>query len=155
MRRLMKSIRSIRSRRTRLSKLLGEKMAAEYSRWSGVPIVGLRISNIMEPADYARFSTWQNDTRIRKWNLWGYVDARDVAQACRLGLTANVTGAPNYIIAAGDTCMKRANAELMATVFPGVPLRTKEPNATLLSIEKATRELGYLPKYSWRAIGAV
>ena len=29
--------------------------------------------------------------QLRKWNLWGYVDCRDVAQACRLGLTADVT----------------------------------------------------------------
>jgi nucleoside-diphosphate-sugar epimerase len=133
-----------------LSKLLGEKMAVEYSRWSGIPIVGLRISNIMEPHDYARFESYQDDPRIRKWNLWGYVDARDVAQACRLGLTANVSGAPNYIIAAADTCMRRPNSELMNSIFPGVPLRTKEPHATLLSIEKARAELGYSPKYSWR-----
>ena len=38
----------------------------------------------MEPPDYARFATWQDDARIRKWNLWGYVDARDVATAVRL-----------------------------------------------------------------------
>ena len=37
-----------------LSKLVGETMAAQFARRSGIGFVGLRISNIMEPADYAR-----------------------------------------------------------------------------------------------------
>jgi nucleoside-diphosphate-sugar epimerase len=59
-----------------LSKLMGEAMAEQLARRTGVPFVGLRISNIMEPADYARFASWQDDARARRWNLWGYVDAR-------------------------------------------------------------------------------
>ena len=68
-----------------LSKLVGETMATEFARRTGVPFVGLRISNIMEPTDYARFPRFQADARLRKWNLWGYVDARDVAAAVRGG----------------------------------------------------------------------
>ena len=71
----------------------GETMADQFARRSGVPFVGLRISNIMEPPDYARFESWQDDARIRKWNLWGYVDARDVAQAVARSLEADVRGA--------------------------------------------------------------
>src|SRR6187431_1144811 len=67
-----------------LSKLVGETLAAQLSRQHGIPFVGLRISNIMEPADYATFPSWQDDPARRRWNLWGYVDARDVAQAVRL-----------------------------------------------------------------------
>ncbi|MEO0561650.1 MAG: NAD(P)-dependent oxidoreductase, partial [Chloroflexota bacterium] len=66
-----------------LSKLLSEGMAVQFNRWTGTPFIGLRISNIMELHDYARFPSWQDDPTLRKWNLWGYVDARDVAQACR------------------------------------------------------------------------
>ena len=28
-------------------------------------------SNVMEPHDYARFESWQDDPHTRKWNLWG------------------------------------------------------------------------------------
>jgi len=134
-----------------LSKVLGEKMARQVARWSGVPIVSLRFSNIMEPHDYAQFPAFQDDPQLRKWNLWGYVDARDVAQSCRLGLEADIRGAEAFIIAAADTVMERPNKELMAAVFPGVPLREGTgPNETLLSIDKARRLLGYTPAYSWR-----
>jgi nucleoside-diphosphate-sugar epimerase len=134
-----------------LTKVLGEEMARQMNRWSGIPFINLRLSNVMEPHDYARFPTFQNDARLRKWNLWGYVDARDVAQSCRLGLEAEISGAESFIIAAADTCMNRSNSSLMAEVFPGVPLHDGVgDHDTLLSIDKARRVLGYNPQYTWR-----
>src|SRR5579859_1182792 len=35
-----------------LSKILNEEMARQMNRWSGIPFIGLRFSNIMEPHDY-------------------------------------------------------------------------------------------------------
>lgn len=134
-----------------LSKVLSEEMARQFNRWSGVPFVGLRFSNIMELHDYERFPTFAHDPRLRKWNLWGYVDARDVAQSCRLGLEADIKGAESFIIAAADTVMDRSSKDLLAEVFPGVPLHGEIGEfETLLSIQKARRLLGYEPKYSWR-----
>ena len=54
-----------------LSKLVGETLATQFSRRSGIPFVGLRISNIMEPDDYAEFPTYWADARLRRWNLCG------------------------------------------------------------------------------------
>jgi len=134
-----------------LSKVVGEELARQFSRWTGIAYVGLRFSNVMEPHDYARFPGFWDDAQLRRWNLWGYVDARDVAQACRLALDADISGAEVFIIAAGDTVMNRPNAELMAEVFPGVELRGEiGEHDTLLSIAKARRVLGYEPRYSWR-----
>jgi nucleoside-diphosphate-sugar epimerase len=136
-----------------LSKILSEEMARQMNRWSGIPFVGLRFSNIMEPQDYERFPGFWQDARLRKWNLWSYVDARDVAQSCRLGLEAKLTGAEVFIIAAADTVMNRPNAELMAEVFPDVPLRAGTGDfETLLSINRARERLGYAPAYSWRTL---
>ena len=106
-----------------LSKLVGETMAAQFARRSGIGFVGLRISNIMEPDDYARFPSYWDDPHLRKWNLWGYVDARDVATAVRLALETPIEGAEVAIIAAADTVMVRPSADLMAEVFPTVPMR--------------------------------
>src|SRR5438270_6631456 len=69
-----------------LSKVLSEEMARQFNRWSGVPFVGLRFSNIMVPHVYGRFLAFSPDEDLRKWNLRGHVDARGVAQCCRLGL---------------------------------------------------------------------
>ena len=75
--------------------------------------------------DYEEFPSFWPDPHARKWNLWGYVDVRDVAAACRLALEAPaeaVAGSPSFIIAAADTVMNRSSSALLAEVFPGVPL---------------------------------
>jgi nucleoside-diphosphate-sugar epimerase len=133
-----------------LSKLVGETLAEQVNRQTGIPFVGLRISNIMEPPDYARFESWQGDPRVRKWNLWGYVDARDVAAACRLAVEGSTTGAEVAIVAAADTTMRRPSMELLAEVFPDVPLRRQiSGRETLLAIDHARELLGYEPAHSW------
>ena len=138
-----------------LSKVVSEEMARQFSRWNGIPHLGLRFSNVMEPHDYERFPGFWDDAQLRRWNLWGYVDARDVAQSCRLALETDLSDADVFIIAAADTVMNRPSADLMAEVYPGVALRGGVGEfGTLLSIEKARRLLGYEPEFSWRdAIG--
>lgn len=136
-----------------LSKVLGEEMARQFSRWSGIPIVGLRFSNIMERADYESFRSFWEDPSIRKWNLWSYVDESHVAQSVRRALETDVRGADAFIIAAADTVMRRPSRELMAEVFPGVPVAEDTPeHGTLLGIAKARRLLGYEPAFSWREL---
>ena len=135
-----------------LGKAVDEEMAHHFCRWNPqTKIVGLRFSNVMEPHEYAAFPAFDADPWLRKWNAWGYIDARDGAQAVRKALELDATGYDVFIVANADTCMSTPSAELAALVFPGVELRRPvEGTETLLSIEKARRVLGYEPEHSWR-----
>lgn len=135
-----------------LGKLVDETIARQFARWDpALKIVGLRFSNVMDVEDYKPFPSFDSDPRKRKWNLWSYIDARDGAQAVRKAIEARFTGFEAFIIANADTVMSRTNASLMADVFPGVEIRpTMSANGTLLSIDKATRLLGYHPQHRWR-----
>ena len=135
-----------------LVKHLEEQMAVELVRWHPeLSITALRFSNVMDPADYAAFPSFDADASLRKWNLWSYIDARDGAQAVSRALAGARPGFERYIIAAADTVMTRPNAELVAEVFPGVPVRGDVGvNDTMLSIDKARRLLGFEPQHSWR-----
>ncbi len=136
-----------------LSKVLGEEMARQFHRWSGIPFVGLRFSNVMERADYERFPSFWDDPLLRKWNLWGYVDESHVGQSVRRALEADVAGAEAFIIAAADTVMKRPSRDLMAEVFPSVPVADGvAEHGTLLGIDKARAMLGYSPDFTWREL---
>ena len=136
-----------------LSKVLGETMAEQISAWSGIPIVGLRLSNVHVAEDYPKIPGYWSDPLVRAFNLWAYVDVRDAAQACRRALDANVSGAPSYVIAARDTLMNRPSADLAAEVFPGVPVRGELAGyASLLDSSRAGRELGYVAEHSWREV---
>jgi nucleoside-diphosphate-sugar epimerase len=138
-----------------LAKGLAEEMARQMHRWNpATSFLGLRISNIIEPHEYGLFAGWQQDPDIRKWNLWSYVDSRDVALACRLALEAPTIGADHCIIAASDSVMGRPSADLMAACFPQVAMtRTVGEFESLQSTDKARRLLGYVPRHSWRTSG--
>ena len=135
-----------------LSKALGEEMAVQFCRWDPrAKIIGLRFSNVMYPAEYQQFPGFDADPHARKFNLWGYIDARDGAQAVRKALELEATGAEVFIIANADTVMQRSSAALMAEVFPDVEVRGElGQHETLLSITAARRVLGYSPQHSWR-----
>ena len=49
-------------------------------------ITALRFSNVMDPADYEAFPSFDADATLRKWNLWAYIDGRDGAQAVELAV---------------------------------------------------------------------
>jgi nucleoside-diphosphate-sugar epimerase len=134
-----------------LSKVVSETLAGQIAGWAGIPFVALRFSNIFEAHDYARVPGFWADPRGRRWNLWGYIDVRDAAAACRLALEAPVTGADSFIIAAADTIMDRPSRELLSSVYPDVPLaREVGEFETLLAIDHAREVLGFDPLHSWR-----
>ena len=138
-----------------LVKTLEEEMARQFCRWEpALTMAGLRFSNVMDAADYARFPGFDADPRSRSWNLWGYIDGRDGAQAVRRALEHCARGGGGvevFVIANADTVMSRSSAALAAEVFPDVPVtRALGEHETLLSIEKARRVLGYDPEHSWR-----
>ncbi len=135
-----------------LAKTLEEEMAGQFCRWDpSLKMIGLRFSNVMYPEDYAEFPSFDADPMLRKWNLWGYIDARDGAQAVRRGLELDTTGQDVFVIANADTVMSTPSADLARQVFPDVELRGDVSGTqTLLSIDKARRVLGYDPQHSWR-----
>jgi len=135
-----------------LSKTLEEEMARQFARWRPeLSIIGLRFSNVMEPADYADFPSFDADPALRRWNAWSYIDARDGAGAGLAALDHPGRGAGVFVIANSDTVMSRPSAELAAEQFPGVEVRGPvEGNQTLMSSERARRVLGWTPVHSWR-----
>jgi nucleoside-diphosphate-sugar epimerase len=135
-----------------LGKAVEEEMAWHFCRWNPeASIIGLRFSNVMEPGDYAAFPSYEADPQARKWNLWGYIDARDGAQAVRRALAHGEPGLEVFVIANADTVMSTPSRDLVEQVFPGVEVRGEvEGTQTLLSIDKARRILGYEPQHSWR-----
>ncbi len=135
-----------------LVKHLEEQMAIQLTRWDPeLSITGLRFSNVMDPEDYEEFPSFDADARLRKWNLWGYIDGRDGAQAVARALAHGKPGFEAFIVANEDTVMSRSSSELAAEVFPDVKVvKDLGEHETLLSIDKAKRLLGYAPEHSWR-----
>lgn len=142
-----------------LSKVVCEELAYQMNHLYGIPIIGLRLSNVLytgtaHPANYEAIPSYWSDPMKRKFNLWGYIDARDSATSVRLSLEANITTSENFIVAAQDTIMNRPNRELIEAVFPeDVTLQEGLGEFdSLLSTKKANLMLGFTPQYSWRNV---
>ena len=116
-------------------------------------MIGLRFSNVMDPDDYAGFPAFDADPRLRKWNLWGYIDARDGAQAVRRALeyaqAHRRRGLHHRQRRHRDEPAERRAGRRGLPGRPG-PTRQLGEHETLLSIDKARRVLGYEPQHSWR-----
>jgi nucleoside-diphosphate-sugar epimerase len=83
--------------------------------------------------------------------LWAVGDARDVAQAFRLAVEDKSIVHEVFAINADETCSFTPTAELVGRYYPHVALALPLKGfATLVSIQKAKRLLGYEPRFSWR-----
>lgn len=138
-----------------LSKEVDERICAAFHRRIGMQVLALRFHTILGPGEMA---DWQADRRAHGENaahlLWGYVDVRDAAAACRLGLEAEGLGCEVFNITAADTFREEPTEELIRRHCPTVELRRPiAGTATAFSIDKARRLLGYAPRHGWRAEG--
>lgn len=144
-----------------MAKVVCEHLAEHLNRVHGMPFIGLRFSNIYydttadHPTAYANLPPFWATPARKKFNLWGYVDNRDIAQGIWKALETDIRGARNYTLAAADTNMPQSNRELLALAFPGKDIKLRPGTGdhdTLIGIDRARAELGYDPQYSWRDI---
>lgn len=134
-----------------LSKVMTETMAAEVSRWAGIPVIGLRFSTIFTPDDYVMQPSFATTPEARRWNLFGYIDSRDVASSCEAALTARLEGAHSFIIAADDTILDVPTREALGRIHPHLHVPDEVAEfGTLLSNRAAADQLGWRPRHSWR-----
>ena len=134
------------------AKIVGEQIADSFNRRCGMQIVSFRIGNIINAAKYKNFPGFINDAQQRSKLMWNYIDARDIATACRLAVEKDDLGSIVLNLAADDNCTQIKSCDLMKAVYPGVTdIRSPiDGFQTLYSNEKAKRVLGWEPVHKWR-----
>jgi len=135
-----------------LSKIVAEENAAMINRRCGMQVVSFRIGNVITPEKYKEFPEFIHTSSKRCMILWSYIDARDIAEACRLAIEAEGLGSVVLNLAADDTSMDIKSSELMKAEFAQVKdIRVSLDNYnTLLSNEKAKKVLNWQPVHCWR-----
>jgi nucleoside-diphosphate-sugar epimerase len=105
-----------------LSKQNDENTAVmAWRRW-GIDVVSLRFPHVNKPEALKRLSDGfiENPARgVREG--WAYLDVRDSAAAIELGLTASLTGAHKFFIAARTTNAPYETEALLRAFAPRVP----------------------------------
>ena len=136
-----------------MSKVVNEVTARSFQRRSGADIYGLRINNVIEPEDYARdFPAYLADPDLRRRNLFGYIDARDLGQMVDRCLAVDGLGYQVFNVANDDPSVDLPTDEIVARYYAGLPIQTPlGPRDSPYSNAKAKRLLGFAPRHGWRA----
>ncbi len=135
-----------------LSKLVGEEIAAAFTRRTEIPCVSLRFTWIGNDELYLKYlpGIWKDPGSWRV-ALWGFVDARDAATACRLSLESEIDGHESMYIGADTTIMKIPSMDLIQEYFPDSEVRKEiKGTSSLFDCRKAKRILGFQPKHHWK-----
>jgi nucleoside-diphosphate-sugar epimerase len=134
-----------------LSKEVDERTAEMFHRRTGMSIAALRFHWVALPEELTGFGPdGLDDPAPQAKLLWGYVDARDAAAACRLGIERDV-GFETFNIVAADTLSSAPTEELILRYLPDTELRSSVPGTESgFAIAKAKDRLGWQPRHSWR-----
>jgi len=134
-----------------MSKLVNEVTAKAFHTRTASDIYCLRIGNVIEPHDYAKFPEFFKDPGWRRRIVWSYIDARDLATAARLAVDTDGLGFQVMNVAADDVSSDLPTAELLKRFYPSVPVkRALREFETLLANDKMKRLLSFAPQHRWR-----
>ncbi|NKB70001.1 MAG: NAD-dependent epimerase/dehydratase family protein [Candidatus Latescibacteria bacterium] len=137
------------------AKLALESVAADFSRWHGLPVAALRLNRIVYEGSYPwRLQPHTQTDDSAAGVLWGYIDGRDVGTACQAWLEADVEGFRAYNLAAFDVCVETPTRELLGQYYSHMgDVRCEfEAHQCLYDSSAIRGELGWREQYNWRAI---
>ncbi|MCM3503823.1 NAD(P)-dependent oxidoreductase [Curtobacterium sp. ODYSSEY 48 V2] len=135
-----------------LSKLIMEHLAEEYtSNDPELRVTALRLSYVQNVDEYDEYPSFADNLDTRAWDIWSYIDGRDVGTATEKALHQTERGFHPYLIVADDTVMPIPTAKIIAERYPNTAVTGELAEfGSLLSNAAAKRDLGWAPEHSWR-----
>jgi nucleoside-diphosphate-sugar epimerase len=140
-----------------LSKEVDERTAEMFCRRDSMSIAALRfhwIGTREEQLANVRSASEEPNRDGEARNLWGYIDIRDAARACRLAIEAAKDRpfgfAPMNIVAA-DTLIEEPIEDLLRAHVPELEVRDRIAGTQgAFDTSAAKRIIGWEPQHSWR-----
>lgn len=134
-----------------LSKWLGEEVVDAAVRRGAFSAVSLRMPWVQTPGIFFETVGPRRQTPDAAWDLWGYIDARDAADAFLKALAWDGLGHLRTFVNAADTYSDIPTADLVKSAFPSVPLKQPlEGYVSVIDNAHARMTLGFEPRHSWR-----
>jgi UDP-glucose 4-epimerase len=134
-----------------LTKDFTERMGEMYAR-RGMTVTALRLHWILSTTDAAQVSRTAEEGADAA-NLWGWVELRDAARACILGLEPRPehSGYEAVLVASDETLSHTPTEELLDRYLPDAARRRKfDGHEGGFDTSRAARVLGWHATRSWR-----
>jgi len=135
-----------------LSKVAGEQGADYFVRNRDMTVLSFRLLGIRTPSEMpGEIAQVTERPEEKSYLLWTRCDVRDAAMAFRLALEKKDLASGPYNITGSNIVLERPTEDLVKEFF-GTRTEVRAPlpdQASPISIEKANREFGYLPRFDW------
>lgn len=134
-----------------LSKLACEAIARSYTAKCGMETVLFRPPWIVSPEELEALAETGGVTPTR-FGLYHYIEARDLAEACRLGIERPLAGCNVMYVGSGESTVSEPLSRLYPKLMPAIGDKAEmlTGSRASVSIEHARQQLGWTPKRSWR-----
>ncbi|KQO97632.1 NAD-dependent epimerase/dehydratase family protein [Leifsonia sp. Leaf264] len=133
-----------------LSKQANEEAALAITRWSGLPITGLRFPLVRDiTVDGGRVfaghvrAALRDDPRRQACEGWTYLDVSDAAVATLAALTHDTPSSPGILVAAPRTYLRQGTDEALDAVVPAVPRAAITGRDVPVRLDRAQTMLGF------------
>jgi nucleoside-diphosphate-sugar epimerase len=134
-----------------LSKIACETIATSYAAKSEMELIILRAPWIVSPEELHNIAQ-RGGMPVTNFRLYHYIDARDLAVACRLAMERPIRGCEILFVGSGETTISEPLAEVYPRLAPEIGGMAKSliGSSAPVSVAKARDVLGWSPQYSWR-----
>jgi nucleoside-diphosphate-sugar epimerase len=136
-----------------LSKQVMEDIARSFSAKCGMVTVLIRAPWLVSPDELEQLAKSGGRTPGR-FALYHYIDARDLARACRLAAERPLQGSHTIYVGSGESTVAEPLSSLLPRLMPSIGDKAQvlQDRRAAVSIDKAKRLLGWEPRYSWRGL---
>jgi nucleoside-diphosphate-sugar epimerase len=134
-----------------LSKIACEAIARSYAAKCDMTAVALRPPWIASPEEMLEVHR-SGGRPVTEFVPCHYIDARDLAIACRRAIERDLSGYHVMFVGAGETTVDEPLASLFPRMMPAIGDKAAALTGTRawVSIERAKEILGWSPRISWR-----
>ena len=134
-----------------LSKIACEAIARSYAAKCGITAIALRPPWIAAPGEMAELHR-DRGRPVTEFGLYHYIDARDLAVACRCAIERKLDGYHVLFVGAGESSVGEPLASLYPRLMPAIGDKAAALTGTRasVSIERARKVLDWSPRRSWR-----
>ena len=134
-----------------LAKIFGEQIADYFVTLSDATVASLRLTGINFDLSYRSFTEQWKNPAARIGTFWSYIDARDAAVACRLGIESDLSGHEIFNIAAPTSRMKEPTKNLIQRYLPEVKSIKEDLTSNWSGIDSSKAEtlLGFRAQHVW------
>ena len=136
-----------------LSKQVMEDIARSFTAKCEMETVLIRAPWLVSPKELEQLAKSGGRTQSR-FALYHYVDARDLARACRLAVERPLQGSHTIYVGSGKSSVAEPLSSLLPRLMPSIGDKAQalQDRRAAVSIEKAKRLLDWEPRHSWRSL---